>query len=65
MSKRYKSIVAKINRDKLYPVNDALALAKENAVAKFDESIDVAINLGIDARKSDQLVFGGIAQGYG
>jgi large subunit ribosomal protein L1 len=56
MSKRYKTIAAKIDRNKLYPVNDALALVKENAVAKFDESIDIAVNLGIDARKSDQLV---------
>jgi large subunit ribosomal protein L1 len=60
MSKRYKAIAAKIDRNKLYPVNDALALAKETAVAKFDESIDVAVNLGIDARKSDQLVRGSV-----
>lgn len=60
MSKRYKAIAAKINRDKLYPVNDALALVKETAVAKFDESIDVAVNLGVDARKSDQLVRGSV-----
>ncbi len=60
MSKRYKAIAAKIDRNKLYAVNDALALAKETAVAKFDESIDVAVNLGIDARKSDQLVRGSV-----
>jgi len=60
MSKRYKAIAAKINRDKLYPLNDALNLVKETAVAKFDESIDVAVNLGIDARKSDQLVRGSV-----
>jgi large subunit ribosomal protein L1 len=41
-------------------LTDALALVKENAVAKFDESIDVAVNLGIDARKSDQLVRGSV-----
>jgi large subunit ribosomal protein L1 len=60
ISKRYKAISAKIDRNKLYPLNDALSLVKENAVAKFDESIDVAINLGIDAKKSDQLVRGSV-----
>jgi large subunit ribosomal protein L1 len=60
MSKRYKSIATKVDRNKLYPLADALTLVKENAVAKFDESIDVAVNLGIDARKSDQLVRGSV-----
>ena len=60
MSKRYNAIAAKIDRNKLYALTDALVLVKENAVAKFDESIDVAVNLGIDARKSDQLVRGAV-----
>ncbi|WP_035384662.1 50S ribosomal protein L1 [Ferriphaselus sp. R-1] len=60
VSKRYKAAAAKVDRTKLYPLNDALALAKETAVAKFDESIDVAVNLGVDARKSDQLVRGSV-----
>ncbi|MDP1939670.1 MAG: 50S ribosomal protein L1, partial [Gallionella sp.] len=60
MSKRYKAIAAKIDRNKQYALTDALSLVKENAVAKFDESIDVAVNLGIDARKSDQLVRGSV-----
>ncbi|BBE50045.1 50S ribosomal protein L1 [Ferriphaselus amnicola] len=60
VSKRYKAAAAKVDRNKLYPLNDALALAKETAVAKFDESIDVAVNLGVDARKSDQLVRGSV-----
>jgi large subunit ribosomal protein L1 len=60
ISKRYKAIAAKVDRSRMYPLNDALSLVKENAVAKFDESIDVAINLGIDARKSDQLVRGSV-----
>ena len=59
-SKRYKALVAKVDRDKLYPLTDALSLVKETAKAKFDESIDVAVNLGIDARKSDQLVRGSV-----
>ena len=60
MSKRYKLIAAKVDRAKVYAVNDALALAKETAVAKFDESIDVSVNLGVDARKSDQIVRGSV-----
>ena len=60
ISKRYKALAAKVNRDKLYVLDEALSLAKENAKAKFDESIDVAINLGIDAKKSDQLVRGSL-----
>jgi large subunit ribosomal protein L1 len=60
MSKRYKAIASKVDRNKLYALTDALALVKQNAVAKFDESIDVAVNLGIDARKSDQLVRGSV-----
>jgi large subunit ribosomal protein L1 len=65
MSKRYKAIAAKVDRDKLYPLNDALKLVKENAGAKFDESIDVAIQLGIDAKKSDQVVRGAVVMPNG
>ena len=60
VSKRYKALAAKVDRNKLYPVDAALQLVKETAKAKFDESIDVAINLGIDAKKSDQLVRGSV-----
>ncbi len=60
ISKRYKAVAAKVNRDKLYSLDEALNLVKETAVAKFDESIDVAVNLGVDARKSDQLVRGSV-----
>ena len=60
LSKRAKAINAKVDRNKLYPLTDALVLAKQTATAKFDESIDVAVNLGIDARKSDQLVRGSV-----
>ncbi|MBY0265504.1 MAG: 50S ribosomal protein L1 [Burkholderiales bacterium] len=67
VSKRYKAVRAKVNRDKLYPVKDALQLVKENATAKFNEAVDVAINLGIDAKKSDQNVRGSVVlpQGTG
>lgn len=60
ISKRYKALADKVDRNKLYAVDEALNLVKENAQAKFDESIDIAINLGIDARKSDQLVRGAV-----
>lgn len=60
ITKRTKALNAKVDRNKLYPLNDALALVKQTATAKFDESIDVAVNLGIDARKSDQLVRGSV-----
>ncbi|MBA3031458.1 MAG: 50S ribosomal protein L1 [Rhodocyclaceae bacterium] len=59
-SKRVVAALAKVDRNKNYPLSDALTLVKENATAKFDESVDVAVNLGIDARKSDQLVRGSV-----
>lgn len=60
VSKRTKAIQAKVEANKLYPANDAIELVKSCATAKFDESIDVAVQLGIDARKSDQLVRGSV-----
>mgnify|MGYP003341721097 CR=1 FL=1 len=60
IAKRYKALRAKVDREKLYPVADALKLVKENATAKFNESIDISINLGIDAKKSDQNVRGAV-----
>ena len=66
-SKRYTALRAKIDRDKAYPVQQALKLVKEGATAKFDESVDVSLNLGIDASKSDQTVRGSVVlpQGTG
>lgn len=60
MAKRINALRAKVDRDKLYPATEALGLIKEGATAKFNESIDTVINLGIDARKSDQLVRGAL-----
>lgn len=60
VSKRIKELRAKVDRTKIYPLPEALALVKECATAKFDESIDVAVNLGVDARKSDQIVRGSV-----
>ena len=60
ISKRQKAVQGKLDRAKYDAVSEALALTKELATAKFDESIDVAVSLGIDARKSDQLVRGSV-----
>jgi large subunit ribosomal protein L1 len=60
LSKRMKVARAKVDHNKAYAVDEALKLVKETAVAKFDESVDVAVNLGIDAKKSDQTVRGSV-----
>src|SRR6202051_5215042 len=60
LSKRLQALPTKVDRMKLYPVDDALSIVKECATAKFDESIDVAVQLGIDAKKSDQVVRGSV-----
>ncbi len=60
ITKRAKAQAALVDITKIYPVQNALELVKKTATAKFDESIDVAINLGIDAKKSDQLVRGSV-----
>jgi len=65
ISKRVKALQAKVDRNKVYPVEEALNLVKETATAKFDESVDAVINLGIDARKSDQLVRGALVLPHG
>lgn len=58
LSKKAKLIAEKVEEGKLYPLDDALSLLKELAAAKFVESVDVSVNLGVDARKSDQNVRG-------
>jgi large subunit ribosomal protein L1 len=60
LSKRLQTVQKAIDRSKTYAISDAIELAKKTATAKFDESIDVAINLGIDAKKSDQSVRGAV-----
>jgi len=59
-SKRRKAIASKVDRDKVYAALEAMKLVKDTATAKFDESVDVAVNLGIDAKKSDQTVRGAV-----
>jgi large subunit ribosomal protein L1 len=60
VSKRMQALRQKVDRNRLYALDEALALAKETAQAKFDESVDMAINLGVDPRKSDQVVRGAV-----
>jgi large subunit ribosomal protein L1 len=60
LSKRAQKLVGLVDRNKSYDVKAALDLVKKTATAKFDESVDVAVNLGIDAKKSDQVVRGSV-----
>lgn len=58
MSKRNKAIAEKIDKEKVYALEDALALLKEVSTVKFNESVDISVNLGVDPKKSDQVVRG-------
>jgi hypothetical protein len=60
LSKRVKEMKAKVDRNKVYAFDNALSLVKEFATAKFNESIDVAVQLGVDPKKSDQVVRGSV-----
>src|SRR5690242_20849749 len=57
LSKRQKAM-AEIDRNRFYPVDEAISVVKNNATAKFDETIEVALNLGVDPRHADQMVRG-------
>jgi large subunit ribosomal protein L1 len=67
MTKRMKAIAATVEAEKLYPLAEAVALAKQNAKAKFDETIEISMDLGIDPRHADQMVRGmvGLPNGTG
>ena len=65
LTKKAKALQGKVDSNKLYPIADALSIVKEAATAKFDESIDVAVQLGIDAKKSDQVVRGAVVMPSG
>lgn len=58
LAKRIQKISSGVNRNKFYPLSDAVTLVKERAVAKFDETVEVAVNLGVDPRHADQMVRG-------
>ena len=65
VSKRRKIAVEKVDSTQTYAIDDALSLVKTLAVAKFPESVDVAVNLGVDPRKSDQVVRGSTVLPHG
>jgi len=65
ITKKRKESLSKIDRTKLYSVQDASALVKEIANSKFDESVDLAIRLGVDPRKADQMVRGVVSLPHG
>ena len=67
MTKRMKALAANVTADKSYPLSDAILLVKTNAKAKFDETIEISLNLGIDPRHADQMVRGvvGLPNGTG
>lgn len=65
LTKRQKALAAKVNKGQVYSLDEAVALLKETASQKFVESLDVAVNLGIDARKSDQTVRGAAVLPFG
>jgi large subunit ribosomal protein L1 len=60
MSKRYKSLLEKVDNTKKYALNDAVALVKELKSAKFDETVDLALNLNVDPRHADQMIRGAV-----
>ena len=63
--KRQKAILEAVDREKLYGVEEAVKLVKQNAKAKFDETIEVALNLGVDPRHADQMVRGTVNLPHG
>lgn len=65
MGKNFVNSLQKVNREKLYGLEDAVALVKETAWAKFDETLDMAVRLGVDPRHSDQVVRGAVVLPHG
>jgi large subunit ribosomal protein L1 len=63
--KKFRAAVAKVDRTREYPISDAVALVKGSAFAKFDETVDVAVNLGVDPRHADQIVRGTVVLPHG
>ena len=65
LSKRVKAFRERVDANKSYPLDEAIAILKETATAKFNESVEIAVNLGVDARKSDQGVRGATTLPHG
>jgi large subunit ribosomal protein L1 len=64
-SKRFKAVIPKIDKSRKYTVEEAVALVKETATAKFKESVDIAVRLGVDPKKADQAIRGTVALPHG
>ena len=64
-AKKYKAALAKVDRLKRYKIDDAMKLVKETATKKFDETVDAAINLGVDPKHADQVVRGAVVLPHG
>src|SRR3546814_9438836 len=58
LTKKQKAMEAAVERDRLYGVDEAISIVKKNATAKFDETVEIALNLGVDPRHADQMVRG-------
>ncbi len=63
--KKFRAAVARVDRTRQYPIPEAVALVKESSFAKFDETVDVAVNLGVDPRHADQVVRGTVVLPHG
>jgi large subunit ribosomal protein L1 len=63
--KRFRAAVARVDRTRQYPIPEAVALVKDSSFAKFDETVDVAVNLGVDPRHADQVVRGTVVLPHG
>ena len=63
--KRFKAILAKVDKKKLYSIEEAVAIVKETATAKFNESVDIAVRLGVDPKKADQAIRGTVSLPHG
>jgi large subunit ribosomal protein L1 len=63
--KKFRAAVSRIDRSRQYPIPEAVALVKDSSYAKFDETVDVAVNLGVDPRHADQVVRGTVVLPHG
>ncbi len=63
--KKFKAVLAKVDRNRRYKIDEAMKLVKDTAVRKFDESVDAAINLGVDPKHADQVVRGAVVLPFG
>ncbi len=65
MGKKYEKSAEKVNRSRQYKLNEAIEMVKQTAYTKFDETVDLAVNLGVDPKKSDQMVRGTVVLPHG